>query len=1008
MIGCLAMSTTQSRRPNRPDRRSGAKPDRAEPPSRSLPGVKRSVMYRLIRSVLPGALLAICLTASAWARSDQPDQEAMSANAAAQAKADSQALQVKVDALRAQLKPIQDGAQRYRLLGELVQTYAKAGRIGDSLRVRDELVEDRQIEPGRRSLTASALALSVALIGDFPRAQRLVNRARQLASEAKPEELDTLPIEPAYASLDAEAEIARRSLNRHDIALQKTREKSELSWLNLNDASLSPKRRKAAASELLNNLFLHVLVLVQNNRRDEALSYVRELQQRMAQHAELRGNAYQDARVQAALAVALCSHDDYDAALAAVTASINQFIALQTDARDTALGIARRLRLMIALAVGRLPEFTADVALIDQARATNPVFAGSYPGGETYSLGRAAQGKWDEAIVIIDELIARTLRNQGQDSPFFKYQSAMQLLYRFAGPKEAVSQSTIERFVAARASNEDAWIDASLRGSYVEDAALTGAVQYLLHRAEPDAAGTALAFRTAELLLANSSQGALADGAARLAAATPTLRRLIEREQTLRFDEHVSRRAFAAASDRSERLSQQPGADAAVARRQAADAQEKGKALQAGESKVRELRRQIGKEFPIYRELISYNIPNAQQIAAVLQPGEVYLNLYAGYRAGHAFAVQANGQLTGRAVAVSQQDTRAWIGRLRAPFDAGRPPTRAGTLGGFDLIAAHQLYQTWIAPMRSELAGAHTVYIAASGVLGSVPWATLVSQPAATLKDAKWWSATVTPVKMPSASSLVLARSLPRRTAGQPLLAFADPSFDLVTPRTPPDTTRHAVRARAIGADAAGLAFDYHRLSPLPETLDEVRAIATALGAPDQALVHGAQASRSRVLQQDLSDYRVITFATHGLLPGEAPGVLKAGLAMAYEGRGLADSLLTIDDIVGLRLNADWVVLSACNTGYASGQAGDTMSALSRGFFAAGARTVLATHWAVESESAKQLVVATFKAFEQQPTLSKGQALAAAQREMMRGQYGALYQHPYFWAPYFVTGDARR
>jgi len=109
-----------------------------------------------------------------------------------------------------------------------------------------------------------------------------------------------------------------------------------------------------------------------------------------------------------------------------------------------------------------------------------------------------------------------------------------------------------------------------------------------------------------------------------------------------------------------------------------------------------------------------------------------------------------------------------------------------------------------------------------------------------------------------------------------------------------------------------------------------------------------------------------------------------------------------------LRLNADWVVLSACNTGFASGNAGDTMSALSRGFFAAGARSLLATQWAVESESAKELTVGLFKGYAAEPTITKAAAMARVQRDMLAGQYGSLYRHPYFWGPYFVAGDAAR
>ena len=185
-------------------------------------------------------------------------------------------------------------------------------------------------------------------------------------------------------------------------------------------------------------------------------------------------------------------------------------------------------------------------------------------------------------------------------------------------------------------------------------------------------------------------------------------------------------------------------------------------------------------------------------------------------------------------------------------------------------------------------------------------------------------------------------------------------------------------------------------------------AISTALDAPKSSVIHGARATRSAVLKEDLSSARVVAFATHGLLPGQIPGLLTPGLAMAYEGQGLEDSVLTIVDIVGLRLDADWVVLSACNTGYASGSAGDSMSSLLRGFFAAGARSVLATQWAVESESAKELTVQTFRSLAQTPTWSKADALSQTQRDMIAGKFGSMYRHPYFWAPYFLAGDAAR
>ena len=298
---------------------------------------------------------------------------------------------------------------------------------------------------------------------------------------------------------------------------------------------------------------------------------------------------------------------------------------------------------------------------------------------------------------------------------------------------------------------------------------------------------------------------------------------------------------------------------------------------------------------------------------------------------------------------------------LRASFDAGTPPSRAGDAGGFDLAAASGLYAALIAPIQTSLQGATTIYLSTSGLLAAVPFNVLVTRPAKTLAEANWWITAATPVQMPSASALVLARSEHAGTAGNSFIAFADPAFDGRKTLPISDTAAPEVRARAIPANADVTDFDYHRVAPLPETLDEARAIAAALGASPQSVIWGIQASRSQVLKENMSDDKVVVFATHGVIAGQVPGLRKAGLALAYEGSGLADSILTIDDIVALRLNADWVVLSACNTGFATGDAGDSVSALSRGFFGAGARSVLVTQWAVESQSAKQLTVGLFR-----------------------------------------------
>ncbi len=113
-------------------------------------------------------------------------------------------------------------------------------------------------------------------------------------------------------------------------------------------------------------------------------------------------------------------------------------------------------------------------------------------------------------------------------------------------------------------------------------------------------------------------------------------------------------------------------------------------------------------------------------------------------------------------------------------------------------------------------------------------------------------------------------------------------------------------------------------------------------------------------MSMDLRDYRVVAFATHGLRPGELPQLSQPALALAGTGDAERSPLLVLDDVLKLTLGADWVVLSACNTAAGDGKGEEAISGLGRGFFFAGARSMLVTHWAVESTSARALVSRLF------------------------------------------------
>ena len=99
--------------------------------------------------------------------------------------------------------------------------------------------------------------------------------------------------------------------------------------------------------------------------------------------------------------------------------------------------------------------------------------------------------------------------------------------------------------------------------------------------------------------------------------------------------------------------------------------------------------------------------------------------------------------------------------------------------------------------------------------------------------------------------------------------------------------------------------MDYRQLSRLPETLEEVKLIAAAVAADSSAIFAGTEATKTRALKEDLSTSRYLVFATHGLSLGDIPGLETAGLALALEGSGFKDSVLSVEDISSLRLNAN-------------------------------------------------------------------------------------------------------
>ena len=214
------------------------------------------------------------------------------------------------------------------------------------------------------------------------------------------------------------------------------------------------------------------------------------------------------------------------------------------------------------------------------------------------------------------------------------------------------------------------------------------------------------------------------------------------------------------------------------------------------------------------------------------------------------------------------------------------------------------------------------------------------------------------------------------------------------------------------GVDSADLGM----LPRLPDTADELKSIALALKAdPTEVLNLGKDANEQKVKTMDLSGFKIIAFATHGLVPGELNGLTQPALALsAPDVAGVpGDGLLTMEEILGLKLDADWVILSACNTGAGDGAGAEAASGLGRAFFYAGTRALLVTNWSVHSQSARQLVTDLFKRQADDASITRAEALRQAMMALVdgpgstddQGKTQFAYAHPLFWAPYSIIGD---
>lgn len=472
----------------------------------------------------------------------------------------------------------------------------------------------------------------------------------------------------------------------------------------------------------------------------------------------------------------------------------------------------------------------------------------------------------------------------------------------------------------------------------------------------------------------------------------------------------------------------------------------------AGLRKLRTSQREeIEKKFPRYRAFTDPPSVTLAETRRNLRPGEALVLIYPSEEKTFVWAIPQAGKSAFAISALGRQALADAVHKVRRSLEIH--PRTVGEIPAFDIAGAHALYRTLLAPVAVGWQEASSLIVVAQGPLAQLPLA-LLPTTAADLKDFQehrggyfggyrvipWLIRRVAVTALPSVASLVNLRALPpgdpRR---KPFVGFGDPFFSQEQYAQAGGMGRAGIGERQRPLELASLStpmavrgirisgkesLDSERirtsrlesLDRLPDTAEEIDGIARVLGADRGADVfYGREASEQRVKTMNLSDRKVIAFATHALVPRDLDGLEQPAIALASptvtgeEG----DGLLTMEEILGLKLNADWVVLSGCNTGAASGSGAEAVSGLGGAFFYAGARALLVSMWPVETTSGRRLITGIFTA-QKEGGLTRAQAVQQSMLELIdrgeliaaaSGKVAASLAHPFFWAPFVMVGD---
>jgi CHAT domain-containing protein len=493
-------------------------------------------------------------------------------------------------------------------------------------------------------------------------------------------------------------------------------------------------------------------------------------------------------------------------------------------------------------------------------------------------------------------------------------------------------------------------------------------------------------FEAAQLGIGSRTALDIAQATARLAAADP------KAEAAVRAYQDKQRAFDTLQAERDEAVAEQaPGDRIAAIDKEIAAAQ---KARNAAEGVVLAAA-------PRYVEW-SEKPASASEVRGRLAANEALVSFFVSEKGSYGFVVTRGGILA-YPISATVADIERSIDALRSSAVA-----RPGGLPDFDFGAAYRLYAQLFGPAENELSGVRQLLVAANGDLLRFPLAALVTQPGVTAangdyRKVPWLLRRVALSYFPSPRVFLNLRGQQAGTPGSsPFIGFGDfhPATEAqLAASFPPNRCQE---------DFARL----RRLARLPDTRTEVETIGRELGAPPADMILGEGFTKARLMAPDLARYRIVLLATHAFLPDALHCLSEPSIVVSVPPRSPnADpGFLRTSEIDKLKLDADLVVLSACDTAGPDARTGESLSGLARAFFRAGAHGLLVTHWPIVSGAAIPLMIGTF---------SGGAGLDGTAEALRRAQLAMIdtagtgnkpieLSYPNYWAAFALIGDGVR